>query len=181
MIFVCTYTCICVIRVNLAADSHSCASAWFHDYVTSLFFKLSLWCSSPSFSLLRTVQISSMNRFAWHVWALFESTLGYIDKRRKLMKIWPAATYLLSLALLSRDHVILQSLALMEYKHLSANLARVLFRRASELGPRHQPVWLAWGWMEWKEGKHATTITREKINYLSCKNSITVMHATIIA
>lgn len=41
-----------------------------------------------------------------------------------------------------RDPVLLQSLGLIEYKNSSANLARVLFRRASQLDPRHQPVWI---------------------------------------
>ncbi|KAG5237100.1 protein high chlorophyll fluorescent [Salix suchowensis] len=59
-------------------------------------------------------------------------------------------------ALNPRDPVLLQSLALLEYKHSTANLARVLFRKASELDPRHQPVWIAWGWMEWKEGNIPT-------------------------
>lgn len=82
----------------------------------------------------KAVQASPKNRFAWHVWALFEANLGYTDKGRKLLKIGHALN--------PRDPVILQSLALLEYKHSSANLARVLFRRASELDPRHQPVWL---------------------------------------
>lgn len=41
-----------------------------------------------------------------------------------------------------RDPVLLQSLGLLEYKNSSASLARVLFRRASELDPKHQPVWI---------------------------------------
>lgn len=53
---------------------------------------------------------------------------------RKLLKIGHALN--------PRDPVLLQSLALLEYKHSTANLARVLFRRASELDPRHQPVWI---------------------------------------
>lgn len=40
-----------------------------------------------------------------------------------------------------RDPVLLQSLALLEYRYSTANLARVLFKRASELDSRHQPVW----------------------------------------
>ncbi|XP_008781137.3 protein high chlorophyll fluorescent 107 isoform X3 [Phoenix dactylifera] len=92
----------------------------------------------------RAVQASPKNRFAWHIWALFEASQGDINKGRKLLKIGHAVN--------PRDPVILQSLALLEYKHSSANVARVLFRRASELDPGHQPVWVAWGWMEWKEG-----------------------------
>ena len=68
------------------------------------------------------------------MWALFEANLGSIDKARKLLKIG----HLLN----PRDPVLLQSLALLEYKHSSANVSRVLFRRASELDPRHQPVWI---------------------------------------
>jgi hypothetical protein len=60
--------------------------------------------------------------------------MGIMDKGRKLLKIGHALN--------PRDPVLLQSLALLEYKHSSANLARVLFRRASELDPRHQPVWV---------------------------------------
>jgi hypothetical protein len=60
--------------------------------------------------------------------------MGNMDKGRKLLKIGHALN--------PRDPVLLQSLALLEYKHSSANLARVLFRRASELDPRHQPVWV---------------------------------------
>ncbi|XP_058076038.1 protein high chlorophyll fluorescent 107 isoform X3 [Magnolia sinica] len=96
----------------------------------------------------KAVQASPKNRFAWHVWAIFEANLGDIEKGRKLLKIGHALN--------PRDPVLLQSLALLEYKHSSANLARVLFRRASELDPRHQPVWIAWGWVEWKEGNIAT-------------------------
>ncbi|KAG1338769.1 putative FIP1[V]-like protein [Cocos nucifera] len=94
--------------------------------------------------LKRAVQASPKNRFAWHIWALFEASQGDINKGRKLLKIGHAVN--------PRDPVILQSLALLEYNHSSANVARVWFRRASEIDPRHQPVWVAWGWMEWKEG-----------------------------
>lgn len=80
------------------------------------------------------VRASPKNRFAWHVWGVFESNLGNIDKGRKLLKIGHAVN--------PRDPVLLQSLALLEYKYSSANLARMLFRRASELDPRHQPVWI---------------------------------------
>lgn len=82
----------------------------------------------------KAVQASPKNRFAWQVWALFEYKDGDIDKGRKLLKIGHALN--------PRDPVILQSLALLEYKHSSANLARVLFRRASEVDPKHQPVWI---------------------------------------
>ncbi|WVZ09681.1 hypothetical protein V8G54_014211 [Vigna mungo] len=93
---------------------------------------------------VKAVQASPKNRFAWHVWGVFEANIGNIDKGRKLLKIGHTLN--------PRDAVLLQSLALLEYQHTTANLARVLFRRASELNPRHQPVWFAWGWMEWKEG-----------------------------
>lgn len=53
---------------------------------------------------------------------------------RKLLKIGHALN--------PRDPVLLQSLALLEYKYTTANLARVMFKRASELDPRHQPVWM---------------------------------------
>ncbi|KAK4586506.1 hypothetical protein RGQ29_023590 [Quercus rubra] len=95
-------------------------------------------------SWLKAVQASPKNRFAWHVWGVFEANMGNISKGKKLLKIGHALN--------PRDPVLLQSLALLEYKYSSANIARVLFRRASELDPRHQPVWIAWGWMEWKEG-----------------------------
>ncbi|CAL5337961.1 unnamed protein product [Camellia sinensis] len=73
---------------------------------------------------------------------------GNIDLGRKLLKIGHAVN--------PRDPVLLQSLALLEYKYSTANYARVLFKRASELDPRHQSVWIAWGWMEWKEGNIST-------------------------
>lgn len=60
--------------------------------------------------------------------------MGNINKGKKLLKIGHALN--------PRDPVLLQSLALLEYKYSSANIARVLFRRASELDPRHQPVWI---------------------------------------
>lgn len=60
--------------------------------------------------------------------------MGNISKGKKLLKIGHALN--------PRDPVLLQSLALLEYKYSSANIARVLFRRASELDPRHQPVWI---------------------------------------
>ena len=60
--------------------------------------------------------------------------MGNIGKGKKLLKIGHALN--------PRDPVLLQSLALLEYKYSSANIARVLFRRASELDPRHQPVWI---------------------------------------
>lgn len=82
----------------------------------------------------KAVQASPKNRFAWHVWGVFEANLGNADKGRKLLKIGHAVN--------PRDPVLLQSLALLEYKYSTANLARVLFRRASELDPRHQPVWI---------------------------------------
>ncbi|KAL4025088.1 hypothetical protein IC575_013464 [Cucumis melo] len=89
-------------------------------------------------------EASPKNRFAWHIWGLFEANLGNIEKGMKLLKIGHVLN--------PRDPVLLQSLGLLEYKNSSASLARVLFRRASELDPKHQPVWIAWGWMEWKEG-----------------------------
>lgn len=85
----------------------------------------------------RAVQASPKNRFAWHVWGLFEANLGRIDKGRKILKIGHIVN--------PRDPVLLQSLALLEYKHSTANVSRVLFRRASELDPRHQPVWIVRG------------------------------------
>ncbi|KAK6160996.1 hypothetical protein DH2020_004377 [Rehmannia glutinosa] len=96
----------------------------------------------------KAVQASPKNRFAWHVWGVFEANLGNVDLARKLLKVGHAVN--------PRDPVLLQSLALLEYKYSAANLARVLFRRASELDPRHQAVWIAWGWMEWKEGNLGT-------------------------
>lgn len=87
------------------------------------------------------MQASPKNRFAWHVWGIFEANLGKIDKGRKLLKIGHALN--------PRDAVLLQSLALIEYKHSSANRARVLFKRASELDPRHQPVWFVSGLLSW--------------------------------
>ncbi|GMP57094.1 hypothetical protein CsSME_00021328 [Camellia sinensis var. sinensis] len=59
---------------------------------------------------------------------------GNIDLGRKLLKIGHAVN--------PRDPVLLQSLALLEYKYSTANYARVLFKRASELDPRHQSVWI---------------------------------------
>ncbi|PPS00591.1 hypothetical protein GOBAR_AA20073 [Gossypium barbadense] len=85
----------------------------------------------------KAVQASPKNRFAWHVWGVFEANIGNVDMGRKLLKIGHALN--------PRDPVLLQSLALLEYKHSTANLARVLFRRASELDPRHQPVWIGVG------------------------------------
>lgn len=82
----------------------------------------------------KAVQASPKNRFAWHVWGVFEANLENIDQGRKLLTIGHMVN--------PRDPVLLQSLALIEYKHSSANLARVLFRRASEMDPRHQPVWI---------------------------------------
>lgn len=84
--------------------------------------------------LQKAVMASPKNRFAWHVWGIFEANLGNVDKGRKLLKIGHAVN--------PKDPVLLQSLALLEYKYGSANLARVLFRRAAELDPRHQPVWM---------------------------------------
>ena len=84
--------------------------------------------------LQKAGQASLKNRFAWHVWGVFEANRGFIDIGMKLLKIGHAVN--------PRDPVLLQSLALLEYKYSTANLARVLFRRASELDPRHQPVWI---------------------------------------
>lgn len=60
--------------------------------------------------------------------------MGNIEKARKLLKIG----HILN----PRDPVLLQSLGLLEYKHSTANVSRVLFRKASELDPKHQPVWI---------------------------------------
>ena len=87
-----------------------------------------------NFHVQKAVQASPKNRFSWHVWALFEANEGNIDKARKLLKIGHAVN--------PRDPVILQSLALLEYNYSSANVARVLFRKASQIDPRHQPVWI---------------------------------------
>lgn len=89
---------------------------------------------SISSNLQKAVQASPKNRFAWHVWGVFEANLGNVDKGRKLLKIGHALN--------PRDPVLLQSLGLLEYRYSTVNLARVLFRRASELDPRHQPVWI---------------------------------------
>ena len=91
-------------------------------------------CFILNSNLQKAVQASPKNRFAWHVWGLFEANLGRIDKARKLLKIGHLVN--------PRDPVLLQSLALLQYKHSTANVSRVLFRRASELDPRHQPVWM---------------------------------------
>lgn len=82
----------------------------------------------------KAVQASPKNRFAWHVWGVFEANLGYVDLARKLLMVGHAVN--------TRDPVLLQSLALLEYRYSTANLARVIFKRASELDPRHQPVWI---------------------------------------
>lgn len=87
-----------------------------------------------NFLVQKAVQASPKNRFSWHVWALFEANEGNIDRARKLLKIGHAVN--------PRDPVILQSLALLEYNFSSANVARVLFRKASQIDPRHQPVWI---------------------------------------
>lgn len=84
--------------------------------------------------LQKAVDASPKNRFAWHVWGIFEANMGNIDKGKKLLMIGHALN--------PRDAVLLQSLALLEYKHSTANLARVLFRRASEIDPKHQAVWI---------------------------------------
>lgn len=68
------------------------------------------------------------------MWGVFEAGVGNVERGRKLLKIGHALN--------PRDPVLLQSLGLLEYKHSSANLARALLRRASELDPRHQPVWI---------------------------------------
>jgi Tfp pilus assembly protein PilF len=86
------------------------------------------------FPVQKAVQASPKNRFSWHVWALFEANQGNTDKARKLFKIGHAVN--------PRDPVILQSLALLEYNCASPNMARVLFRKASQIDPRHQPVWI---------------------------------------
>ncbi|EPS63079.1 hypothetical protein M569_11708, partial [Genlisea aurea] len=96
------------------------------------------------FYFQKAVQASPKNRFAWHVWGVFESNLGNPDFARKLLTIGHIVN--------PRDPVLLQSLALLEFRYSTANRARVLFQKASKLDPTHQPVWIAWGWMEWKEG-----------------------------
>ena len=78
---------------------------------------------------------------AWHVWGVFEANMGNIDMGRKLLKIGHNLN--------PRDAVLLQSLALLEYQYSTANVARVLFRRASELNPRHQPVWFVRNFFSW--------------------------------
>lgn len=83
------------------------------------------------------MKASPKNRFTWHVWGVFEANMGNIDKGKKLLKIGHALN--------PRDAVLLQSLALIEYKHSSANRARVLFKGASQLDPKHQPVWFVSG------------------------------------
>lgn len=88
------------------------------------------------FFFQEAIQASPKNRFAWHVWAVFEANQGNIEKARKLLKV--------GFALNPRDPVLLQSLALIEYRHTSANAARLLFQRASKIDPRHQPVWMVW-------------------------------------
>ena len=63
----------------------------------------------------KAVQASPKNRFAWHVWGVFEANMGNIDKGEKLLKIGHALN--------PREPVLLQSLVLLEYKHSSANIA----------------------------------------------------------
>ena len=104
-----------------------------HIYDIPLKFS-NVWCVTSIFLVQKAVQASPKNRFSWHVWALFEANEGSIDRARKLLKIGHAVN--------PRDPVILQSLALLEYNFLSANVARVLFRKASQIDPRHQPVWI---------------------------------------
>lgn len=82
----------------------------------------------------KAVQASPKNRFAWHVWGVFEANLGNVDLARKLLMVGHAVN--------PRDPVLLQSLGLLEYRYSTANLARMLFKKASELDPRHQPVWI---------------------------------------
>lgn len=92
-------------------------------------------CVSNALFLLKqkAIQASPKNRFAWHVWGVFEANLGNVDRGRKLLRIGHTLN--------PRDPVLLQSLGLLEYKYSTANLARMLFKKASELDPRHQPVW----------------------------------------
>jgi Flp pilus assembly protein TadD len=68
------------------------------------------------------------------MWGVFEAHQGDIEKATKLLKVGHALN--------PRDPVILQSLALIEYKHTSPDAARMLFQRASKIDPRHQPVWM---------------------------------------
>lgn len=51
-----------------------------------------------------------------------------------------------------RDAVLLQSYALFEFESSNPRAARELFELAASADPKHQPVWIAWGWVEWKEG-----------------------------
>ncbi|KAF2312739.1 hypothetical protein GH714_039814 [Hevea brasiliensis] len=92
----------------------------------------------------KAVQASPKNRFAWHVWGVFEYNMGNIEVASKLLMI--------GCSLNPRDPVLVQSLALLEYKQSIANLLRLLFRRASELDPRHQLVWITWGVLEQSVG-----------------------------
>ncbi|KAF6157070.1 hypothetical protein GIB67_041531 [Kingdonia uniflora] len=115
----------------------------------------------------KAVQASLKNRFAWHVWGIFGANLGNIDKGRILLKI--------DHTLNPRDLILLQSLTLLEYRYSTANLARVLFRRASELDPSLKPTgeaqlryrsplninfqsyltWMTWTSMEEEQGNTA--------------------------
>ena len=60
-------------------------------------------------NLQKAVQASPKNRYAWHVWGVFEANMGNIDMGRKLLKIGHNLN--------PRDAVLLQSLALLEYQY----------------------------------------------------------------
>ncbi|KAK8671231.1 hypothetical protein V6N13_037831 [Hibiscus sabdariffa] len=118
----------------------------------------------------KAVQASPKNRFAWHVWGVFDANIGNVDLGRKLLKIGHALN--------SGDPVLLQSLALLEYKHSTANLSCVLFRRASELDPNQCGLYgagwngsaarclQAWGVLEQRAGNlsAATRLFRSSLN-----------------
>lgn len=105
------------------------------------FFQFMTYVCFTLCNLQKAVQASPKNRYAWHVWGVFEANMGNIDMGRKLLKIGHNLN--------PRDAVLLQSLALLEYQYSTANVARVLFRRASELNPRHQPVWFVRNFFSW--------------------------------
>ncbi|KAF6164514.1 hypothetical protein GIB67_025340 [Kingdonia uniflora] len=86
---------------------------------------------------------------------LFYSLFSCVQKARSEMQL---ALPCISKGALSLDGGMVRSNGVFTLgnRYSTANLARVLFRRASELDLRHQPVWIGWGWMEWKEGNIAT-------------------------
>lgn len=46
----------------------------------------------------------------------------------------------------------LQAFARFLYEEGNPDRARLLFRRSTDLDPKHQPSWQAWAIMEWREG-----------------------------